>query len=413
MDALPIPFFEAQSRFETLDMASLDHELPEVRAFLLAHQSSTGAIDSYAIVRSFLYNFLDSGSYDPYRTHVEKLLSWSICIAAKPLQEFDNNDMLEFLAFCEDPPTDWISPRAHRRFNPVKDHKRGPTLTYSINPDWRPFVGTTSELTDPNANQADELQVAYKTSLIQLISVCRSFFMFMAVEGHISTNPMQETDRSGRFVQPNMDYVERSAFSLIEWEFIANAIDDLVVEDRSHERTLFIVMSAFHLYLKPGDFDKYSRTLKMADFFDDDDGQVWLNLGVSNRGLETVRVPESYIQHLDRYRRYLGTHSIPLSRDYSPVFSAHCGRPGLSRGHVNLLFRNVIERAAVAMERDGYPAVDIESLRSGSFKWVRNTSASVGAQTMPLADLHVDLRNVNIDVTQARYYESLDRQRTK
>jgi hypothetical protein len=224
---------------------------------------------------------------------------------------------------------------------------------------------------------------------------------------------MQETDRSGRFVQPNMDYVERSAFSLIEWEFIANAIDDLVVEDRSHERTLFIVMSAFHLYLKPGDFDKYSRTLKMADFFDDDDGQVWLNLGVSNRGLETVRVPESYIQHLDRYRRYLGTHSIPLSRDYSPVFSAHCGRPGLSRGHVNLLFRNVIERAAVAMERDGYPAVDIESLRSGSFKWVRNTSASVGAQTMPLADLHVDLRNVNIDVTQARYYESLDRQRTK
>lgn len=110
MGVLPIPFFEAQSRFEKLDLDSLDHEVPEVRAFLRAQHAEARAVESYAIVRFFLLDFVDNGSYNVYRTQIEKLLSGSICIAARPLTALENSDVLDFLSFVRIRPQVGLAP---------------------------------------------------------------------------------------------------------------------------------------------------------------------------------------------------------------------------------------------------------------------------------------------------------------
>lgn len=407
MKIQPIPFFEARSRFANLNMDTLENEHPEVSAFLLTHDTATGAIESYMAVRFFLSMFSDNACFDSYRSQIEKLLSWSICVVAKPLMQLDADDMVDFMEFCDEPPSGWVSTHAHQRFIRSTGRKRGSITTYVINPDWRPFVSGYEKDRSELGGHAPlpELRARNKASVAQLTSICRSFFLFLAAEDLVSISPMREIDRSGSYAHSAPTYEQPSVFSPVEWSYIVLTIENMIRQDSSHERTLFIVMSAYHLYLKPGDFDKYSRTVKMDDFYRDDHGCAWLNLGASHRGIERVRVPEDYlVVHLQRYRCYLGTHLDPLDSDSTALFSAGFGRPGLSRGHVNRLFHDVLAQAAMAMEHDGYSGEDTQNLRVGSLKWVRHTSASVSAQRLAASELHADLRNVNPDVTDGRYY---------
>ncbi|WP_341523990.1 hypothetical protein AABC73_13385 [Pseudomonas sp. G.S.17] len=387
MNVSPIPFFETQSRFNKLNLDTLENEQSQVRAFLLAQDAATDARKSYKVVRLFLSNFRNNGSYNVYRTQIEKLLSWSIYIAAKPINLLDANDVYEFFEFCNDPPTHWVSAYSHQRFTRTNGRKRGSITAYIINSDWRPFVAASADDCSSSGDTAPlaDLRVHNKTSLPQLASVCRSFFLFLGGEDLMSINPMQEIDRSGQYVQTPAADGPLGVFSPSEWLYITKAMDDLIAKDSSHERTRFVVMSAFHLLLKPGDFDKYSGTLRMSDFFYDDDDRMYLNLGVGGKGLITVQVPEDYRTiHLARYRRHVGTHLIPLARDSTPLFSTNAGRPGLSRRHVNLLFQMVLAEAAVAMADDGCSEEDIQKIKFGSIKWVRQTSINVGTNHTPL-----------------------------
>lgn len=395
METTPIPLFENQARFKKLCFETLDAEQFEVREFLIERNETTGAIESYKAVRHFLSTLQNPRSFQHYRTQIEKLLSWSICIAAKPLAELDAYDLTEFFEFCSDPPPEWVGPPGVRRFSNA-NHRNSPPL---INPAWRPFVYPSAE--PPTADY-----FCSAASVTLLASVCRSFFQSLGAEGLISKNPMREVDRSGVYAQSQPDYQRQSVFSDVEWDYIRKAMDDLIARDHAHERTLFLVMSIYHLYLKSGDFETYSSTMKMSDFFTDQDGRTGLNLGTDQADWSWIEVPDEYVTaHLGRYRRYLGTDSIPLHLDSTPIFSTLAGRPGLRARYVNFLFSKVLEEACASMKRDGYSDVDVQNLEAGSLKWVRHTSASVSAQRISTPELHKNLRIKNVQSTEDRYYK--------
>ncbi|WP_024777200.1 hypothetical protein [Pseudomonas corrugata] len=405
MSYLPIPFFETHSRFSKLALDTLDKEQSEVRNFLIGHDDAAITVKSYKVVHLFLSG-LSASTYQAYRTHIEKLLSWVICIARKDITHLDMNDVHEFLEFCNDPPCHWIGSVTEKRFIRTNGGKRNSDATYVINRDWRPFVSAIEVSTDEDNGLFETKVHQYaKASTTMLVSVCRSFFLFLQAEDLMTANPMREVDVSGLYAHSQTDYPQQSVFSSVEWRYIVKAMNSLIAHDRSHERTLFIVMSIYHLYLKSGDFSRYSRALRMSDFFPDDQGSTWLALG--NAGdYQNIRVPEEYLSiHLQRYRRYLGVDSIPLALDSAPLFATHAGRPGLATRYVNGLFQTVLMEAVSAMQADGHTENELQNLRAGSIKWLRHTSANLSAEQRSVLDLNADLRIVNIQATEDRYYK--------
>ncbi|KPZ27226.1 hypothetical protein [Pseudomonas coronafaciens] len=359
MTVLPIPLFEAHERFKKLNPQALDVELSDIRAFLANQNNGTGAIQSYLAVRLFLSRYVKLASYQAQRNNIEKLLSWSICIARKPITALCPDDLEEFFEFCSSPPQAWISLRPEKRFTKANDRKRHSQTTYVINSHWRPFVSNleVQNLSTDGLPECESKGHQYAVVSVNLLAMtCRSFFLFLATEDLIRENPMREINRSERYVRPRDDYKRQTVFSASEWGYLNRALDRLVTQDRSHERTRFIVMSIYHLHLRASDFASCSRTLKMSDFFSDVDGAAWLPLGASRDERQIISVGDEYLSiHLPRYRRYLGVDSQLLSRDPTPLFASHRGRAGLAARYVNVLFQEVLDVAASIMVEDGRP----------------------------------------------------------
>jgi len=81
------------------------------------------AQDGYLTVRGFLKSYSNNeATFNSYRTHVERLLLWSLKVAKKPLLELRRHDCENFLEFCIQPRPEWI----------------GPIVKSTIYPGWRP-----------------------------------------------------------------------------------------------------------------------------------------------------------------------------------------------------------------------------------------------------------------------------------
>jgi integrase len=408
-DILPVPLFETLNRFKNLDLETFDVELPDVRDFLESHDDATGSIASYEAVRLFLSRYPNESTYISQRNNIEKLLSWAICVVRKPLTLLSPNDIEDFFNFCSAPPQSWLSLKPEKRFTRTGGRKYLSQATYVINTAWRPFISTslqTDESSDssPAVDSKDHIYAPVSVSALAL--ACRTFFLFLATEDLITENPMREINRSARYVRSRENYERQTVFSALEWEYLNRAIDHLTTENHRHERTRFIVMSIYHLHLRSSDFQKFSRTLKMRDFFCDDAGRVWLALDTPSAKRQVISVNSEYLDvHLPRYRRYLGIDSVQLGCDPTPLFASHGGRAGLSVRYVNAVFHEVLDVAARCMAADGIPEDQIAGLKSGSIKWLRHTSAQLKSASTAASELNVDLRITNAQSTEDRYYK--------
>ncbi|WP_176247701.1 hypothetical protein [Pseudomonas sp. B15(2017)] len=140
MATTPIPLFEAYNRFRNLNFSRVIDELPLVSQYLFSFPSELKAQDGYLAVRGFLKSYSNNeATFNSYRTHVERLLLWSLLIAKKPLLELKRHDCESFLEFCLQPRPEWIGPVVKSRFTRVGGRKAAETDTYIINDKWRPF----------------------------------------------------------------------------------------------------------------------------------------------------------------------------------------------------------------------------------------------------------------------------------
>lgn len=109
MSQRPQPLFETFDRFHELNFLHLNGELPVVRDFLLGFGDGLEAADGYRAVRGFLKSYAgNEATYNSYRTHVERLLLWSLLVAGKPIVELRRRDAEAFMEFCLNPPSDMI-----------------------------------------------------------------------------------------------------------------------------------------------------------------------------------------------------------------------------------------------------------------------------------------------------------------
>lgn len=423
MPKAPFPLFEAYDRFLELNHSNLSGELPAVLAYLKSFPEEVEAFEGYKAVRSFLRSYEgNTGTFNSYRTHVERLLLWSMLEAHKPLLSLTRQDGERFMEFCIQPPSSWIGPVVKSRFQRRGGRKAAPTDTYEVNPQWRPFFHTVSKRDVKLAqekNQPVELQ-PYKMaqdSIAQIFAVCGSFFQFATDEGLTTlANPIRAIKQKSKYKQRETIVQNGRSLTPLQWNFVLETAKQMAdLEPEKYERTLFIIATIFSMYLRISDLvGRENWTPQMKDFKKDGSGNWWFHvIGKGNKSAK-ISVKDEYMNvWMKRYRLYMKMTPAPSHDDRKPLLQTVTGRAGLSEGHIRMLVQEVFDKALERMKAENRIDDEIDSLRSASLHWLRHTSATFDAKIRDMKDLQADLRHESLSTTTDTYYNSLDEQRHK
>jgi hypothetical protein len=402
MSKSPQPLFESLVRFDELNFQTLglSGELPVVRDFLEGFPAVCRAIEGYVVVRSFLrVHSGNEATFVSYRTHVERLLLWSLLVAHKPLLDLQSYDAKDYVEFCLNPAPDWVGPVVKSRFLRVGGREKQATDTYILNSKWRPFNSTR-----PKRDRSGAAQVTTplpcppylksQATIAHSIAVCGSFFRYAISEGLTEIDPFIAVKDNPGYKQHQITNVAARALSKVQWLYVIETAEAMASEDAKHERTLFLVATLFALYLKVSDLAGHGPRLStMGDIRCDAAGNWWFYLQNWGGRNERISLRDEYVQdYLARYRRHLQLPPLPLVDEKTPLISTLKGRAGLSDGHIRLLLQEVFDRALARMQQEGWSDHEIDQLRSASLQWLRYTSAIFDAPHREPADLQADLR---------------------
>lgn len=419
MSQHPQPLFETFDRFHELNFLNLNRELPAVRDFLHGCTVELLAVEGYSAVRGFLKSYAgNEATFNSYRTHVERLLLWSLLVAGKPLVELRRRDAEAFMEFCLNPPADWIGPVVKSRFLREGGRKKLDTDTYIVNFKWRPFSHTVGKRERKIAEEAvaplpSRPYRMSQGSTAQVFAVCGSFFQHAIDEGLTEVNPFRAVKQKSIYKQRHTLDVASRSLTPLQWSYVIETAEQMATADPTHERTLFIVATLFSMYLRVSDLvgrDNWTPT--MGDIRRDTMGNWWFHVVGKGNKAAKISIRDEYIQNfLVRYRQHLQLSPLPTAQEKIPLISSLKGRGGLSDRHIRLLLQGLFDRAMGRMADEGWSDDEIDQLRSASLHWLRHTSATFDAPYREMKDLQADLRHNSLSTTQNTYYNSLDEQR--
>jgi site-specific recombinase XerD len=420
MSNRPQPLFETIERFRELNFLHLNAELPVVREYLESFDHNVDALEGYRAVRGFLKSYSGvEATFNSYRTHVERLLLWSLLVLRKPLLELRRQDAEAFMEFCLKPPKNWIGPMVKSRFLRLGRRKKIASDTYTVNEEWRPFSTTVAKRDRKIADETNTPlpSLPYKMSqgaVAQVFAVCGSFFQFAMDEDLTEVNPFRAVKQKSVYKQRNTLDVASRSLTQLQWSYVIETAESMAEENSVHERTLFIVATLFSMYLRISDLvgrENWEPT--MGDFRRDTMGNWWFHVVGKGNKAAKVSVRDEFInEYLVRYRLYLKLAPLPSPHEKTALIRTLKGRGGLSDRHIRLLIQEVFDRSLQRMAEEDWSDDEIDQLRSASLHWLRHTSATFDAPLRDMKDLQADLRHNSLSTTQNTYYNSLDEQRS-
>ena len=417
MSNLPQPLFDTFQNFHHLNFQAISEELPVVHTYLSSFPENLDVIEGYKAARGFLKSYSGNAStFNSYRTHVERLLLWSMLIAQKPLLKLRRRDAEAFMEFCLRPPGSWVGPVIKSRFVRLGGRKQSPSDSYIVNPDWRPFSLTMSKRDRQLGTGSAAPNAPYalaQGSVAQIFAVCGSFFQHAIDEGFTEVNPFRAVKQKSVYKQRNTLDVAGRSLTQLQWSYVLETAELMADEDSSHERTLFILSTLFSMYLRVSDLvGRVNWAPTMGDFRKDTMGNWWFYVVGKGNKSSRISVRDEYIHtYLVRYRTYLGLTPLPSPHEKQPLLSTLKGRGGLSDRHLRLLLQEVFDRALTRMATESWSEDELDNLRSASLHWLRHTAATFDAPFRDMKDLQADLRHNSLSTTQNTYYNSLDDQR--
>ncbi|MGY2686018.1 tyrosine-type recombinase/integrase [Pseudomonas tolaasii] len=413
MARVPKPLFETYDIFIEQDFSIHTPTLDCVRTYLGEFESELEVARGYAAVRSFLRAFSDNAqTFNSYRSHVERLLLWSLLIKRKPLNRLKRQDAQDYLDFCRNPPGDWIGPVTRSRFV-TNSEAAGPLDAYLPNPKWLPF-NLKSRKNDSAEHIAEQQYHAANGTLNQVYTVCSRFYEYLVEDGFSETNPFRLLKKGNRFSGQELEVSTSRALTPLQWDYVLDTAENMAdIEPLRHERTLFILATLFAMYLRVSDLaGRKNWKPTMGDFRLDAEGNWWYHtVGKGNKAAK-IAVRDVYVErYLKRYRRFLGLPELPAKDESTPLIKTLNGRAGLSDRQIRALLQAVFDKATDNMRNEGRALHELESLRCASAHWLRHTSATFDAPLRNPKDLQEDLRHSNLSTTQNTYYHSHDQER--
>ncbi|WP_415756346.1 tyrosine-type recombinase/integrase [Pseudomonas sp. LT1P18] len=433
MTTQPMPIFETYEIFIDMDFSLREPSMACVRQYIERFPALVEANKGYLTTRGFLRAFTDNSlTFTSYRTHVERLLLWTLIIRQKPFSQLKRQDAEDYLEFCRNPPAEWIGPIVRGRFV-TYDHTESAWGEPVIpNPKWRPFSLKCSKdssdgLTpapdgashDIELGAAHGIVTRYKVSqstINQIYTICSRFFEYMVEDGTVTANPFRMIKKKSLIRGTPQEEGTNRALTPLQWDYVLETAEHMAVEEPDrHELTLFIVATLFAMYLRVSDIvGRPNWHPVMGDFRLDPEGNWWYHVIGKGNKAGKVAVREEYIsKYLTRYRHFVGLSPLPEWNEQTPLLMTLRGRSGLSGRQVRALLQSVFDNALARMREEERDEHEMNSPRVASAHWLRHTSATLDAPLRSPKDLQMDLRHSSLSTTQNVYYHSHDQERSR
>lgn len=352
----------------------------------------------YAHVRRFLTSYSGRAStYKVYRGFVERLLLWSWIVQGRSVLTLVRSDAEDFMRFNKSPPAEWIGASTQPRFLPGDEG-------LVFNPEWRPF-------SIQKKGGGDGSYIATQPTLQLIFASCSTFYAFMNADGHPVGNPFSAIKQKGTLIGAKAAQRASKALTQLEWDFLLETAELMADEDPKYERSLFIVVALFSMYLRIGDLAGNEQWTPTMGSFSRRGGNWWYT-SIGKGGAEaTISVKPAFIDYLKRYRASRNLTPLPTSTDSAPLLIGRNGRGGLSARHIRTLVQEVFDRALERMREDGRNDDECMQLQEATVHWLRHTGATFDAPHRPAKHLQLDLRHRSLSTTQDVYYNSIDQER--
>lgn len=357
--------------------------LPELRIILLEiFRQIPTAQETYEQVEDFLFELAGNrNNYDSYRSDIVTFLNW-MWAQDLDVHLIKRKEMMQFVEFCNHPPTELISINAMR---PVIEDKvfRDELL---LNEEWRPFKNTNP----------DQPYARSKATITRQLSVISSFFTYLNDNDTLVGNPAALVLR--RININTMDNVKSEqvldrSLSMLQLATMMDLLEDLcLMNPDRYERSRFLIyllILAFPRRSEVSASNTYSpkwndfKRIRVGDRFH------WVFHIRKAKGGKSRHVvcPKKLINAMKRYRLFLGKSEYPKPDDNSPLFVRH--RPAshgreagivdanLSSNAIYDLVKDIFKLTADRLELEMEELDEASSLRELSTHSTRHTGISL------------------------------------
>ncbi|MFK4752507.1 MULTISPECIES: tyrosine-type recombinase/integrase [Oceanospirillaceae] len=395
----PIPFID--------NLNYLSSPLTDARQVMLRQpelREIEGCFDDLVHSFEFLVSFNGStATFNSYRREIERLLQWTFMVRQCSLGELRRADIEDYIGFCQSPPPGWIGTSQAARFGNSQEGRMP-------NDKWRPFV-IQPDKSSLSGERPDVFALSQK-SLQSLFAVLSSYFNYLIQEDYLQTNPVALIRQKSKYLQRHAYAEPIRRISNLQWDYIRETVDLLARENpKEHERSLFIMLCLFGMYLRISELVADERSSPMmGDFQCDPDGNWWLRVVGKGNKARMVTVSDDMLDALIRYRKHLGLSRLPLPGEQTPLVPKLKGRGAVtSTRQIRYLVQFCFDTAFARMKQEGLED-EAQELRVATVHWLRHTGISEDVRTRPKEHVKEDAGHASMATTD-RYINTQMRER--
>ncbi len=362
----PVPFFDTLSALQN----PYRHRVNSVSHLL--ENAPAHAISDYQYASEFLYSYRGSpDTFSTYRREIEHFLHWIWLVINKSLEEIRREDIEEYVEFAKKPPRTWIGTKNVSRFFDSEGQR-------TPNPEWRPYVVATE----------NRQSAAYKLSqsgIQAIFSVLSSFFNYMIQEDYLKSNPVSQIRQKSKYIRKTSTSKTIRRLSELQWSYVIETAEKLASANPSvHERTLFIMVALFGMYLRISELVETPRwTPKMGDFERDREGNWWFTTVGKGNKERLISVSDNMLKALKRFRVSRGLNELPSPGDPLPLIQKNRGQGGISSTRqIRGIVQHCFDQAVQSMQQNGFQT-EAEQMSAATVHWLRHTGISEDVKFRP------------------------------
>jgi len=360
----------------------------------------------------FLYSYNgSSATFNSYRRELERLLQWCWRVKRILALSMRRENVEEFIAFCNQPPPDWIGHKQVARFK----HKQG---RRAPNPEWRPFVvpartrGSGQSQKSDSAARKKPGYVASQAAIKASFAILSSFYNYLLQEDQIQANPVAQIRQKSKFIKKQQTQIPVRRISNIQWDYVIETAEIMAAENPEHERTLFVIVCLLSMYLRISELVADERSIPvMSDFRRDADGNWWFHVTGKGNKERRIVVSNDMLKALKRYRtNALGLTPLPTNNDHTPLVpKLDSLEPIESTRHIRRIVQACFDRSFERMKSDQLEE-DAAELQAATVHWLRHTGISEDVKHRPREHVRDDAGHASMATTD-RYVDSDLRER--
>lgn len=355
--------------------------------------------DDYEISREFLLAYRGSAdTFNSYRREIDRFLQWVYLVALRNIKQVDRQDIEAYMRFCQAPDSNWIGTRLVPRFYSEDNQLKA-------NPEWRPYVSKVSKMAHQNGKKPSIKHYRPSKSAIQAtFRVLSTYFTFLEIEDYVSKNVVKRVRQKSRFIRTTQQKDPIRRLSELQWQYVIETAEIMADQDRSHERTLFIMSALYGMYLRISELAGNNGWIPLMEhFIKDDDGNWWFKtIGKGNKERD-VSVSDDMLMSLKRYRASLNLTPLPSYGDKHPLILKYKygENPLTGTRQIRNIVQACFDRAIYRLYEDKLDS-DAERLQTATVHWLRHTGISDDIMERPREHVRDDAGH-NSSATTDRY----------